>query len=78
MNKCDWPPGLVSRACPLPGDTRVYGAYLKHFPACRRRRWRVAAYTRGRRSSRKLDFASPEPPTWGGVPAPGPPALRAR
>ena len=67
MNKCDWPPGLVSRACPLPGDTRVCGAYLKDFLACRRRRWRVAACTRGRRASRKLDFASPEPPTWGGI-----------
>jgi N-sulfoglucosamine sulfohydrolase len=30
--------------------------------AGRRRRSRVAAYTRGRRSSRKLDFASPERP----------------
>ena len=67
MNRRDWPLGLGSPACPLPWDTRAYGAYLKDFPACRRRRSRVAAYTRGRRSSRKLDFASPEPPTWGGI-----------
>jgi hypothetical protein len=32
-NKCDWPPGLGSPACPFPGDTRVCGAYLRAFPS---------------------------------------------
>jgi hypothetical protein len=60
--RCDRPPGLGSPACPLSLGTRgCTGPISRDSPACRRRRSRVAACTRGRRSSRKLDFASPEP-----------------